>query len=44
MFAEVTLNSFLVPLMITIAVREFLIVLLPRSVAGPTGWLIRVSE
>ena len=30
--------------MASIAVREFLIILLPDSVAGPEGWLIRIAS
>ena len=44
MFANLTPDTLLVSLMATIAIREALIILLPRSVAGPEGWLIRVND
>ena len=44
MLADLTFDTILISLMATIALREFLIILLPRSVAGPEGWLIRVRD
>lgn len=44
MTATFSPDLLLTSLMASIAVREFLIVLLPDSVAGPKGWLIRIAS
>ncbi len=44
MLANLDLDTILISLMTTIAVRECLIIVLPRSMAGPEGWLIRVRD
>ncbi len=42
--ASFSFDQLLVSLMATIAVREILIVLLPDTIAGPNGWLIRLND
>ena len=37
-----SLDLLLISLMATVAVREVLIIMLPDTIAGPDGWLIRV--
>lgn len=44
MLANPSPDTLLITLMTTIAIRECLIVVLPRSIAGPDGWLIRVRD
>ena len=41
--APLSPDLLLTSLMASIAVRELLIILLPDSIAGPKGWLIRIA-
>ena len=41
---SISFDQLLVSLMATIAIREILIILLPDSIAGPEGWLIRLND
>ena len=41
---HISFDLLLTSLMATIAIREVLILVLPDSIAGPEGWLIRVED
>jgi len=43
LFGNISFDTLLVSVMATVALRELLIILLPEAVAGPNGWLIKVS-
>ncbi len=44
MLANLCPDTLLTAAMATIAIREILIILLPLSIAGPEGWLIRTAS
>jgi len=44
MLTDLSPETLLITLMTTIAIREFLIIVLPSSLAGPDGWLIRAKD
>ncbi len=42
-FNTISFDTILVAVMATVALREVLIILLPDTLAGPDGWLIKVA-
>lgn len=42
--ATVSADQIIVAFIATVALREALVLMLPDSVAGPAGWLIRTDD
>ena len=43
-FATLTADQIILSVLATIALRELLVQLLPATLAGPDGWLIRTPD
>lgn len=44
LFGDLSFDLLVVSLLATVAIREMLIIVLPDTIAGPEGWLIRIGE
>ena len=44
LFETITADQVITALIATLALREAMIVVLPDSIAGPRGWLVRTGD
>ncbi|GGD47312.1 hypothetical protein [Sinisalibacter lacisalsi] len=44
LFETMTADQVIIALLATVALREAMLLLLPDSIAGPRGWLVRTGS
>lgn len=44
LFHTVTADQVIIAIIATVALREAMVLMLPDSIAGPEGWLVRTGE